>query len=127
MKPVPNSIKVKPLKDLKNEWLGHVNDSNDPCPFYVTTKVHKKGTLISRPLSAQNSYMLAAESSYISKNSATSSGLNFEYRMANNTSGKKLEALTVSEPIVLVPYDFEACYPSMYINYALSILHQNVP
>lgn len=113
--------------DLKNEWLNHANASNNPCPFYVTPKLHKKGKLASRPISAQHSYLLAPVSCFISK--ILQPAVDEISSIARNTTQvvKQLEALTVFEPNVLVTYDVEACYPSMDISHALTVLHQHVP
>ena len=40
------------------EWIDFAAQAKDPCPFYVIPKLHK-GTLRSRPITAQHSYMLA--------------------------------------------------------------------
>lgn len=111
----------------KDFFISHATKATEPCPFYAIPKIHKKGFLASRPITAQHSYMLAPLSQALSD---VLLGIQSSCRgITKDTISfiQRIEDFKTNQPFIFLTYDVEACYPSIDLNDAIKTLHDNIP
>lgn len=110
----------------RNSVLKYANEQHEPCPFYISPKLHKK-KLGSRPITAQHSYILAPLSRKLAKRLQILVDSIPEIGKDSKTIVQKLEDLRLLKPCVFLTYDVEQLYPSIDINDAIEVLRENIP
>lgn len=110
----------------KNRWYKTAEDADLPCPFYVGPKIHKR-TLGGRPITAQHSYMLAPVSIELADRLQKEVDRIPEIAQDTRSVVRQLEELNLrGETFALMTFDVTRCYPSIDINDAVKILHDNL-
>lgn len=112
------------------KWLETDNSdggSDQPAPFYVIPKIHKKKLFASRPIAAQHSYIIAP----LSKELAdvllrVQKGLQ-TISLDSKTCARELSNFVFDQPGIFLTYDVVAMYPNIDLRDAINVLEQNVP
>ena len=107
------------------KWIQHAKNSTEPCPFYIIPKLHKP-QLGSRPITAQHSYMLSPLSTALAIVLQEEVNKIPEIARDSKTVVQQLEQLEVKEPNVLITFDVEQMYPSIDLQDAIKVLHENL-
>ena len=120
-----NILKARGLFWQFKIWLEYAKAATEPCPFYITPKLHKKN-IGSRPITAQHSYMLSPLSKALAKVLQEEVDKIPEIAKDSKTVVSQLEKLTLMEPCVFVTFDVEQMYPSIDLKDAINTLYENL-
>lgn len=110
----------------KEDWAKHIENAKDPCPFYVSPKIHKPDPLASRPISAQHSYILAPLSKALANVLLKEQYKHPEITADTISFINRIETFQTTESFVFLTYDVEACYPNIDIHDAIKTLQDNI-
>lgn len=112
------------------KWLRLADNSEDakPAPFYAMPKIHKQKLFVSRPVTAQHSYLLAPLSRALAEVLQPTVDNLACIARDSKTMAKELSTLVIKEKdYVFLTYDVVALYPSIDLRDALPLLKANIP